>query len=257
MAQNSKEHGAVVYDLVLHAYTDGVSLSGSSLVKFWPLEFIVCQISPHVRFRFVLIAGIWVDKTDPLMNSYLLPFTDELIDLYENGVTWTHPKSKIEFTAKVSVPGFCGDAPVRAQGQNLTQHGGRNCCNICEQKMVRCRREGTDEKKRVFTFKETNSRLRTAERMELQGKETMKMKREGRRKHVKLCKGVKGRSVIPSVPCFDRSTAFYPEYMHIVLGLVKQFLNLFFETKRQDVWSLKDHKDDISTLLTDIKVLDY
>jgi len=124
--------------LVLHGYTDGVSLSDSSNVTLWPMELTICQLLFDLRFRFVLICGIWVDSSKPLLNTYLLPFVKELQNLYENEVKWIHPQSKLEFTSRVSAPGFCRDAPVRAQVQQVSQHGGRHCCNMCEQKMVVC-----------------------------------------------------------------------------------------------------------------------
>jgi len=42
------------YDLVLLGYTDGVSMNESSVVNYWPLEFIICNIAPNVRFQFVV-----------------------------------------------------------------------------------------------------------------------------------------------------------------------------------------------------------
>jgi len=243
------------YDLVLHGYTDGVSLSDSSDVSFWPVEFQICQIPFNLRFQFILISAIWVDSTKPLLNTLLLPVAKELEALHEHGVKWTNPVTKMLHTSRISAPGFCGDAPVRAQVQNISQHGGKYCCGICEQKMISCTCEGTNEKKRVFHLKEVESRLRTAARMEKQGKKTIQMRKEARRK-VQPCKGVKGRSVITKFPTCDRSKVVYPEYMHILIGIMKLFYRLWFKTNAKDQWSLKAHEDDINSLLASIKVPD-
>ena len=126
------------YDLVLLGHTDGVSVSKSSAMSFWPLEFVICQLDPrYLQFRHVLIAGVWLDVMKPRFNSYLKPFVQELKDLYHKGIKWTHPRSNTELTSYVSAPGFCGDAPVRSDLQNILGHGGIHCCNTCEEKKVK------------------------------------------------------------------------------------------------------------------------
>lgn len=97
----------------------------------------------------------------------------ELKDVFVNGVRWINPESKKVYTSRVVAPGVCRDAPVRAEIQDILHRGGRYCCNTCEQKIrlvLSVGYESREKIKRVFTFQEQQSRLRTSERMRVQGK---------------------------------------------------------------------------------------
>jgi len=104
-------------------------------------------------------------------------------------------------------------------------------------------------------MKEEGSPLRTAERMRKQGKITRKVLKANPQRKVKPRKGVKGQSIISKIPTCDSSKVVYPEYMHLLLGLMKGVLvKLWFKTKATDKWSLKAHEDDINSMLKSIKV---
>lgn len=247
------------YNITLVGHTDGISVSKSSNASLWPLEFVIAEVPPCLRFNLVLVAGIWLDESKPYMNTYFEPFRKALHELYERGVAWIHPRTKEQHTSFVTVPVFCGDAPVRAQVQNILSHGGRHCCNVCEQKTKKLPPQplvpGKKKKprRRVFTFEE-ELLLRTDERMHEQGKETRRRKAAGH-KRVRPEKGVKGPSVVSDFPRCDRSTVVYPEYMHLILCLLKDFMSLWFE--KDGPWSLKAHRDVINTFLTSIRVPDF
>ena len=218
------------YNLTLMGHTDGLSISESSNVSLWPLEWVKVEIPPHLRFKFLTVGGVWVDDSHPYMNCFLKPFADELRQIYETGIKWTHPKTKEEHISYVVAPLFCADAPARAQIQNISSHGGRYCCHLCEQKMVMLPAEPvvlgekTRKRKRVFLYQEEPSKLRTAHRMESQGK----MARNNERLTGKLVpvKGVRGQSVVSNLPKCNRSSCVYPEYMHILLGIFRVFMEL-------------------------------
>ncbi|KAE8741821.1 hypothetical protein FOCC_FOCC012653 [Frankliniella occidentalis] len=124
------------YNLTLVGHTDGLSISKSSNVSVWPLKFVIAELPPHLRYKYVLVCGIWIDETKPNLNSYLRPFVTEISLLNENGgVKWVHPKTKLQHSTTVTVPIFIADAPARAQLQNILAPGGKHCCNVCEQKM--------------------------------------------------------------------------------------------------------------------------
>ena len=85
--------------------------------------------------------------------------------------------------------------------------------------------------------------------MDAQGEET----REKKIKNPK--KGVKGNSILSCFPMCDRSTAVFQEYMHGIMGLVKQFLELWLETNSP--CNLKGHRDEINRMLGSFKRPDY
>ena len=255
-----RSHRPGRYNLTSLGHTDGLQITESSEVALWPLEWIKLELPHFLRFKFLMIAGVWVDDNHPYMNSYMKPFVDELKDLYENGLKWVHPKTKKEETTYVTAPVFCADAPVRADIQNILHHGGRYCCHLCEQKMILLEAEpippGCErppKRKRVFQFQEEPSRLRSAERMQAQGQATREFQKV--RPTSKPVKGVKGHSIVTNLPLCDRSTVVYPEYMHLLLGIVKLFMELWFETDGE--WSLKDYRDEINSFLESIRVPDF
>jgi len=72
---------------------------------------------------------------------------------------------------------------------------------------------------------------------------------------LKPVKGVTGRSVFSNIPLCDRSKFVYPEYMHGILGVIKQFMHLWFETDLQ--YNFKKHSDEFDSCLASVRVPDY
>ncbi|KAK3925245.1 Halomucin, partial [Frankliniella fusca] len=174
------------YNLTVVGHTDGLSISKRSNVSAWPLElFIIAELPPHIRYKYVLVSGIWIDDSKPNLNSYLRPFVSELSSLNENGVKWVHPKTQREHKSSVTVLILIADAPARAQLQNILSHGGKHCCNrFFEQRNGWKLREDSLDRKE-----------------DLEGGE------------LRAVKGVRGGSVLKSLPGCDRSTVVFPEYM--------------------------------------------
>ena len=259
-SEYKRSHRPGRYNLTFLGHTDGLQITESSDVALWPLEFVILEVPHDVRFKFLIIAGVWVDSNHPYMNCYLKPFVDELNLVNETGIKWIHPRTKTEEITYVTAPVFCADAPVRADLQNLMHHGGRYCCHLCEQKMVLLEPEpippGCEKppkRKRAFTFQEQPSRLRSAQRMQRQALATRELQKV--QEKAKPVKGVKGNSIVARLPGCDISTCVYPEYMHLLLGIVKLFMELWFETDGK--WSLKHCRDDINSFLVSIRVPDY
>lgn len=47
------------YHLTLMWATDGISISYSSTKSLYPVQFIVCEVPPHLRFSFLIVCSIW------------------------------------------------------------------------------------------------------------------------------------------------------------------------------------------------------
>jgi len=248
------------YSLTLLGHSDGISTSDSSDTSLWPLEYVIIDLPFNMRFKFVIVSGIWIDDSKPNLNSFMKPFVQEVQAINrEGGVKWVHPKTKAEHRTLVSVPCFVMDAPARAGLQNILSHGGKHSCNICEQKMKKLPEEpvlpGVKKKRRrrVFTFEENPATLRTAERMNVQATEARRRQElEPGARELANVRGVRGFSVAAQLPGCDRSTMVFPEYMHLLLCLMKEFLSLWFEVNGP--WSLKDHKETVNSFLANIKV---
>lgn len=250
------------YNLTTLGHTDGIPISESSNMSMWPLENVISELPPHLRYKFVIICAIWIDESKPTLNTFLKPYVEELKLLATDGVKWIHPVTKESHTTFVTNPSFCVDAPVRSSIQNCQSFNSKYGCNMCEQKTKKLPQEPVQlgvqrkKRKRVFTFEENESTMRTAERMDLQGDKTLEIRR-GKRpgQKFKAVKGVRGKSVVSSVPGCDRSTAVFPEYMHLLMCILKDFMKIWFE--KDGPWSLKAHEDKINNFLESIRVPDF
>jgi len=93
--------------------------------------------------------------------------------------------------------------------------------------------------------------------MKDQSKKTLKKMKQHPGKTIRPCKGVKGLSIVANIPKCDRSKCVYPEYMHLLMGILKKFMFLWFDTSDRDEWSLMKGQDDIDKFLENIQVPDY
>lgn len=234
-----------IYDLTLILNTDGVSYSKSSKMSLWPLMYMIAEVPEHLRESFLLVCGIWYDVKKPVMNSFLQPICMELRECF-NGVKFINPKTNQACSSRVVGPFIVGDAPARAEIQNILNHNGRHGCNGCEIKSKKCIFiEGT-KRIRIYPFPEKGVVLRTKERMEAQGKKV------NANPALKNVKGVKGTSIISIVPSLDISTCVGPEYMHsLLLGVVKLFMVMWFLSTAE--WNLQCHVPAINDLLLSVR----
>lgn len=207
---------------------------------------MIAELPEHLRESFIVITGLWYDaNSKPLMNTFLQPFCQKLKECFHNGISWTHPTTKEIHTSKIIAPLIIADAPARAQIQNILSFNGKFGCNICEIKSKRCKKIAGKKSVRVYTFQEETSKLRSNKRIKKQAKAAIT-------KNVYHVKGVKGYSVISSLPLLDLSTCVMPEYMHsILLGTGKQFFNIWFWKKGN--WSIKQHMEEIDEFLLNIR----
>ncbi|XP_075144943.1 uncharacterized protein LOC142219991 [Haematobia irritans] len=234
------------YDLTLILYTDGISLSKSSKSNCWPLMFTIAEIPPHLRSNYIITIGLWY-HTDlkPTMNLFLQPFCNKLNQL-SRGIRWCDTKTKKYNISKIHAPLFVADAPARSQVQNILNFNGKYGCNLCEIKTKSCKNATRTRNIRFYPYKE-NLQLRTDQNMRLQA---LKVER------VKLFheKGVKGQTIVSSLPSLDLGTCVFPEYMHsVLLGIGKQVLNLWLTKKGP--WRISKYITKIDKRLKNIRPL--
>ncbi|XP_036140791.1 uncharacterized protein LOC118644940 [Monomorium pharaonis] len=234
------------YDLTLILNTDGLSLVKSAKSHCWPLMFTIAELPEHLRESFIVIVGLWYDtNSKPLMNTFLQPFCKKLNECFHNGISWIHPTTKKVYTSKIVAPLIIADAPARAQIQNILSFNGKFGCNICEIKTKQCRTIAGKKIIRVYAFQEEPSKLRSGKRMKKQARIAIT-------KEVHHVKGVKGNSVISTLPLLDLGTCVMPEYMHsILLGTVKQLFNLWFF--KRGTWNIKEYVEEIDNFLLNIR----
>jgi len=241
------------YDITLVWNTDGVSLSDSSDVKFYPLLCTIGKVAPRLRSRYLIVNAVWVDASAPTMSVFLKPFVEELKEIHEaGGFEWKHPETDDDVKSRVVAPLFVGDAPVRADVLEVMRYNATCGCEKCEAKAVKLAPkdgDGAGRSLRRFVFSETPATERTKERMRLQGEHA---ERTGE-KHVK---GVKGKSVVEDIPLLDRSRCTLAEYMHcVLLGVTRHFSLLWFT--KPGPWYIGNCKEEVDEFLLSVKVLDF
>lgn len=214
------------YDIVLHWNFDGVAVQKSNSDELWPVMFNICEVAPQERSSFTMVAGLWHNKKNPTMNAYLIPFTKHLQDLAKNGVKWVHPRTGKTYISKVVAPVLSVDARARAKGQHLHTHSGEYSCTVCEIKGETLIL-GPRSHKLIFKFPEEPDPLRT--------KDAMRQYADQATEENVIVKGVKGPSILDSIPECDSSKSLVLEYMHLVLlGICRQFFTLWFTTSGTD-----------------------
>lgn len=234
------------YDLTLILNTDGLSLVKSANSHCWPLMYTIAELPENLRESFIIILGLWYDPDcKPNMNTFLQPFCTELKRLYYKGFKWIHPETKEELTSKVVAPLFIADAPARANLQNILLYNGTYGCNICEIMSNGCKKMAGKKTTRIYSFEKTQSALRTSDRMKRQAQ----MREIFAKTH---CKGVKGFSILSTLPLLDLGSCVLPEYMHsVLLGVVKSYTNLLLN--KPGAWNVKSNSKEMNNFMKTIK----
>lgn len=234
------------YDLTLILNTDGLSLVKSANSHCWPLMYTIAELPENIRESFIIILGLWYDsECKPNMNTFLQPFCTRLKDLYYKGFKWIHPQTNEEFISKVVAPLFIADAPARANLQNILLYNGTYGCNVCEIMTKKCKKIAGKKTTRIYPFEKNDSLLRTSTRMIRQAE----MREVFAKAH---CKGVKGLSILSTLPLLDLGSCVLPKYMHsVLLGVVKQYANLLLE--KPGPCNIKKDSDEINLFMENIE----
>ena len=220
---NYKEHQSFLHNpdnLSFTWNTDGVPVFQSSNFSIWPLLMTINEVKPGLRSKFVLLQGLYFGNKKPTMNSYLKPFVDEMVELFNTGLAWTDSEG-VEHITRCIAPLACVDSPARALLQNIKQFNGQFGCSFCEHPGVVAKKgQGFT---RVYPLEYPLPSLRSSDSIQHQG-----VTAEETRQAVR---GVKGLSILQHLPCFDLALSFSPDYMHsVLLGVVRQILNLLFDS---------------------------
>ena len=67
--------------------TDSCQASDSSKVSVWPIFIMIHELPDQLRKKFIIIAGLWVSKSEPHMNVFLEPFVQQANKLSDEGFT--------------------------------------------------------------------------------------------------------------------------------------------------------------------------
>lgn len=232
-------------DISIQWNTDGVQLFNSSSRSMWPILVTVNELPYRLRKHNMMVTGLWFDSVKPVMNTFLKPFVEELIDLHENGfqsTTFIHNKP-IQIHVHILVAPV--DSIARSMIQCIKQFNGKYGCSYCYHKGERIQLDNGHGFKNVYMG---DVRLLRKQRHYV-------MQAEKALQTSKPVKGVMNASIALLLPLFDVISSFPPDYLHSVAeGGIKQFVIAWFDSKNhKQAWSLRKYEACFDTRLTDIQ----
>lgn len=198
--------------------SDGSPLYKSSKFSIWPIQLHLNELPPQIRFKHVILAGLWFGKHEPAMQVYLKPFTEQAKSLVSKGVFWR--RNGVQLNSKIVGICCCVDSKARPSMQNTTQFNGYYGCGFCLHPGVLVERQVK------YTVLESQPDDRDSESM-MRDMEAALV--EGR-----SVRGVKGPSHLINMPNFDIVWGFVPDYMHaVLLGVIRQLTELLLQSTDQ------------------------
>lgn len=219
MYQKLLEEGTLAADdLTLTWNCDGAQIS-KHRYSVWPLQFTINELPFIHRKDNVLVAGLWFGDKSPKMNTFLKPFIDECCDLAQNPFQWSDSSGTVH-SSKV----FCligsSDAVARPLLRNCKKFNGECGCDWCLHPGMNVKKGGGSM--RSYPYDETVQVARSKEMFEDDAEQAELSKSP--------VNGVKGKSLLSSLPVFDIVFGFVPEYMHsVLLGVSKQLMLLWMD----------------------------
>lgn len=124
--------------ITLNFNTDGVPLCNSAKKSFWPLQIIINELPPKLRFKHPILTGLSINKKEPtpeFMNSYMQLFVKQMELLSNNGIEITDENGK-PMNFKVFPLCSCVHSVARPILQNRLQYNAYCGCSWCYAKGV-------------------------------------------------------------------------------------------------------------------------
>ncbi|CAG5085086.1 Protein of unknown function, partial [Cotesia congregata] len=188
--------------------TDGCSVSESSRTSAWPIFIQINELPPHMRKKYILLAGIYVDDHHPPMSNFLRPFIVEMKKLFKTGITW-NPTDTTEVTSRMIVVTSSLDSPARSDVTCMTRFNGYFGCLYCY-----VPGKTLKQGKLVYPLEQSFGELRLDSQIRADTKYAFK-------ECIKI-NGIKGISPLISLPLFNIRRGVVVETMHAVfLGVVQ------------------------------------
>ncbi|KAK3923443.1 Protein RDR1 [Frankliniella fusca] len=106
-------------DLTYTMNTDGCKTGKSAKISIYPFFIRVHKLPPNLRQKYIFLAGLYCDKGEPHMTSFLKPIVKQLNDLAERGVEW-EDKDKDQRCSKIRPLCYFVDGKARWQILNMS-----------------------------------------------------------------------------------------------------------------------------------------
>ncbi|KAK3916433.1 Protein TIC 214 [Frankliniella fusca] len=94
--------------------TDGVQYLKGAKGSAWPLYIRLNELPPSLRQKYLFLAGVWVDSSEPVMNTFLEPFVNQANNLSSEARYTLYNMS--QFNSKNGGCTFCNIKGVQSGG---------------------------------------------------------------------------------------------------------------------------------------------
>lgn len=193
--------------------TDGCQSSYNSKITVWPIYLMIHELPDHIRKKSMVLAGLWVAKTEPIMNVFLQPFVDQANKLSSEGLKWMY--NGVEKSSKLFALGCCVDSVARCGILNMKRFNGTDGCTYCEHPTELI--EGV----RKYPMQVEVPIARTDESI----KQQMHQAYQNNEAQV----GVWGPSALMNLNYFDLVDGMVLDFMHsCLLGVTELYTNIIF-----------------------------
>lgn len=211
--------------------TDGVRVSKSSALEIWPIFLTINEVTFTLKSKFLMMSSLWFGQRKPSTDTFLKPFVDEMVRLFNDGFSWT--RNGITHTTKVATLIGIFDAPAKASMVNFKQYNGKFGCTYCYHPGVRTVKGNGFM--RSFPWAYPLPRERTH-------KATVEYATQVVSENLTDLLGVKGPSRLYLLKdCgLDIIRGIVPDYMHcVLLGVTDQFLGMWLNSVDADFYIKK------------------
>lgn len=198
---------------------DGIATFKSNIRRsLWPIIITINDLPPKLRFlnKNCIIAGLWLDYGEPVMDIFLKPFCETMKQISSAGIQIKNEICRIKCVC------CCVDSVARCKILNAMQFNGKFGCTYCKQSPERTSLVNGRTQLR-YVFKEIVELRSLSDHLD-----SMKEAHISKRPVF----GVKGLSCLVSIPDFDLTQCLPVDYMHaLMLGVVKTVNDLWLDTK--------------------------
>ncbi|XP_033114195.1 uncharacterized protein LOC117114616 [Anneissia japonica] len=121
-------------------HTDGALVSKSSNVSIWPVQAVINELPPRMRFtkERTILFGLWFGKDKPLLSTFLMPIIDVWNDLQTKGVVVKSGSTRK--TVRIKILAGTMDLPAMSMVKEIKQFNSFYGCGICEERGVRLKK---------------------------------------------------------------------------------------------------------------------
>ncbi|XP_059481316.1 uncharacterized protein LOC132200121 isoform X1 [Neocloeon triangulifer] len=227
------------YDLALIQNIKSIPVANGAETQIWPNALAICDISPDLRSKSVLLESIWYSNSKPDMIHYLSDFFDSFELLSIDGVDWKNPVTNNIENSKLFMIASTVDDQTRCEMQYISQSDGKYGCSFCEIPTSEWKHNMNSTK--IYPFKLSGFPLRTQENMIEQANYALRndpgsgdenVVHDYESNHFFQTKGVKGYTPLTLFDNFDIAKGFSPDYLHSCLvGVVRRNISTILDER--------------------------